>query len=990
MRNLKTVLLIPAACAAGILLSTLYFRRDVAPQLNSSGISANPSAPVVDPVVPLPPVVVPASPVAPSRPEKIPLITGGAASDILWTDRTPAALRVRRIFPDEKLMASEPVLKVGDHITLALFDDAVLDAEVSNVTRYPNGSVGMTAHLRNGREGTVFLSYSGGQMRASVKMISGADFYVKYDPETRSHYVVEVDHEHSVVLEGAEPLIPPADDAVTDELAASTSAEPAVLADAPLGATIVDVMIVYTPAARIAEGGTDGINNNINLAMQKANTAHTNSNTQVYLNLVHRAEVNYTEVDYSTDLDNLTFSGGTNSAMDEVQSWRDQYGADMVCLLENEPGTGGVGWLLRSSSGRPDLAFCLARVQQSDSTYTVVHEWGHNMGCGHSRTQTFQPGTNGLYSYSSGWQWSDTKASPYTGYCSVMTYENFDNTGPNEYIRVGYFSNPSINYIGNSTNATGNSTNGNNALTIRTMKTVLAGYRTSMVLPSVTLSLSGSPMAESGGVATVTATLSATYSQPVTVNLAFSGSATPVNDYTLSRTNIVIDPGSTTSSLTLTAVQDALYESNEAIIVDISSVVNGTESGTQQVTATIADDDFELTILPSAGVSFVGPTNGVTSPANQVYVLTNAGTSTLSWTAFKTNSWIVLSAAGGTLAAGAATNVTVSATIGALAEGTYSGAVTFSNTTRGVSVTRPVSLTVTPQYVYFFPLDTNPGWTMQGEWAFGRPTGQGDPPDPTGGFSGNNVFGVNLNGNYSTSQTAGPYYLTAGPFDFSGYTNVSLHFQRWLNTDWGMLASSTVEVSSNGTTWALVYTNDSYSEVLSESWSRQTNNISFWADRQATVYVRWGCKITVGAWPRSGWNIDDIGFLGTAISSDADSDGIPDGWELQHFGGITNASAVADADGDGFSNLQEYIAGSNPTNGQSFFGVSSFELPAGGAVIRWNAVTGRVYGVHRATNLLNSFLPLATNIVWPQSSYTDTVHGTELHNFYEIKVRLSP
>src|SRR5439155_11733781 len=35
--------------------------------------------------------------------------------------------------------------------------------------------------------------------------------------------------------------------------------------------------------------------------------------------------------------------------------------------------------------------------------------------------------------------------------------------------------------------------------------------------PSVTLSLSGSPMAETGGVATVTATLSAVSGQPVTV-----------------------------------------------------------------------------------------------------------------------------------------------------------------------------------------------------------------------------------------------------------------------------------------------------------------------------------------------------------------------------------------------------------------------------------------------------------------------------------------
>src|SRR5439155_363588 len=109
--------------------------------------------------------------------------------------------------------------------------------------------------------------------------------------------------------------------------------------------------------------------------------------------------------------------------------------------------------------------------------------------------------------------------------------------------------------------------------------------------PTVTLSLSGSPMVEAGGVATVTATLSAPSGQTVTVNLAFSGTATLTTDYTRSATSIVIPPGSTNGSITLTAVQDSLDEADETIIVDISSVTNGTESGTQQVTAIITDDD---------------------------------------------------------------------------------------------------------------------------------------------------------------------------------------------------------------------------------------------------------------------------------------------------------------------------------------------------------------------------------------------------------------
>src|SRR5205823_13176561 len=121
--------------------------------------------------------------------------------------------------------------------------------------------------------------------------------------------------------------------------------------------------------------------------------------------------------------------------------------------------------------------------------------------------------------------------------------------------------------------------------------------------PSVTLSLSGSPMAEAGGVATVTATSSAVSGQPVTVNLAFSGTATITNDYLPSASSIVIPAGSTTGTITLTAVQDSLDEDNETIIVDISNVLDGTESGTQQVTAIITDDDPTPTVAFAAAAS---------------------------------------------------------------------------------------------------------------------------------------------------------------------------------------------------------------------------------------------------------------------------------------------------------------------------------------------------------------------------------------------------
>jgi len=45
--------------------------------------------------------------------------------------------------------------------------------------------------------------------------------------------------------------------------------------------------------------------------------------------------------------------------------------------------------------------------------------------------------------------------------------------------------------------------------------------------------------------------------------------------------------------------------------------------------------------------------------------------------------------------------------------------------------------------------------------------------------------------------------------------------------------------------------------------------------------------------------------------SDADANGLPDAWEMQHFG-ATGAITTADADGDGTTNLMEYLAATDP------------------------------------------------------------------------------
>lgn len=48
------------------------------------------------------------------------------------------------------------------------------------------------------------------------------------------------------------------------------------------------------------------------------------------------------------------------------------------------------------------------------------------------------------------------------------------------------------------------------------------------------------------------------------------------------------------------------------------------------------------------------------------------------------------------------------------------------------------------------------------------------------------------------------------------------------------------------------------------------------------------------------------------IDADRDEDGIPDWWEMQYFGGATNAVASTDTDSDGLTNFDEYLLGTEP------------------------------------------------------------------------------
>ena len=179
-----------------------------------------------------------------------------------------------------------------------------------------------------------------------------------------------------------------------------------------------------------------------------------------------------------------------------------------------------------------------------------------------------------------------------------------------------------------------------------------------------------------------------------------------------------------------------------------------------------------------------------------------------------------------------------------------------------------VSVAVTG-VIYYEPLDDDPGWTTMGEWQFGQPAGLGGisygNPDPISGATGINVYGVNLNGDYSTA-VGGPYYLTTSPINCAVFQDIHMQFQRWLNTDYQSYVFATIEVSNDGTSWSPLWDNGT-TAITDSSWTGCDFDISSVADQQPTVYVRWGYQIAGSAFAYSGWNIDDIKLYGTVTGT---------------------------------------------------------------------------------------------------------------------------
>jgi hypothetical protein len=122
-------------------------------------------------------------------------------------------------------------------------------------------------------------------------------------------------------------------------------------------------------------------------------------------------------------------------------------------------------------------------------------------------------------------------------------------------------------------------------------------------------------------------------------------------------------------------------------------------------------------------------------------------------------------------------------------------------------------------------------------------------------------------------------------------------------------------------------------------------------------------------------------------------------WQLQYFGctGCPQADGDADPDGDGMSNTNEFLSGTNPTNSASVLRIISIVRQTTDVVITWTTAGGYTNAAQATTGDGNSgystdFVNISAPIFLPGSgdtttSYVDVGGATNVPSRY-YRIRL--
>lgn len=346
------------------------------------------------------------------------------------TKHEPAVVRSRHVSIRLDYLDGKDLPEGAGSIGLNLFDNVYLTAVKDRFERRSGNQYTWVGHISGIEFSQVVIVVENGVVAGNITSPDGI-YQIRFVGDG-IHAVRKID-------QSAFPREAPPIPVIT---APDRSDIPAPQTRADTGA-FIDVMVVYTPAARAGAGGATAMDSLIQLAVDETNQSYANSGITQRIRLVHKAEVAYTESGNfcnGNDSDLERLRGTSDGYMDEVHAMRDAYGADLVSLIVESGDACGCAYLMTSvSTSFAPSAFSVVERDCATGYYSFGHELGHNMGANHdwyvdSGTAPF-PYAHG-YIYTPG-RWR-----------TIMSYNDECAAAGFNCTRLQYWSNPDISYNG--------------------------------------------------------------------------------------------------------------------------------------------------------------------------------------------------------------------------------------------------------------------------------------------------------------------------------------------------------------------------------------------------------------------------------------------------------------------------------------------------------------------------------------------------------------
>ncbi len=365
---------------------------------------------------------------------------------------SPAVSRSRNVAVHTALLNQSEIL------TLNLFSDVNLTAVRDQLETSFQGHTTWTGRIADTPFSEVTLVNVGEVVIGNISL-PDAFYQIRY--LGNGTHVVQQANQDGFAPEAAAiaPDVPPTSSAAGTNAPAADN-----------GATI-DVLVIYTTAARQAAGGTLAMQALISLIVNSTNQSFANSQVNPRVRLVHAAEVAYPETG-DVLLDLTRFQNPSDGYADSVHTLRNTYRADLVSILTHNAGNYcGISYLMSPvSSYFEAYAFNLTQWQCASSNYSYAHEVGHNLGSQHDHANASGPA--GAYPYSYGYQ------APNGAFRTIMAYRDGCPAGCP---RINYWSNPNISYAGQ---PTGVSNWADNRRSINDTAYTVANFRQSLPPPA--------------------------------------------------------------------------------------------------------------------------------------------------------------------------------------------------------------------------------------------------------------------------------------------------------------------------------------------------------------------------------------------------------------------------------------------------------------------------------------------------------------------------